>query len=243
MRATERISAISDEIKKGERVADIGTDHGYLPIKIISDGTSDFVIMSDISEGSLSKAMENCRIRGIPADKCDFMVGSGLETLEKGEVDTVVIAGLGGGAMIEILGCDIDKTRSYRKFIMEPRNKSGELRYWLFVNGFDVSSEKLVSEGDFVRKVITAAPIEGYTERPLPYPKGDIRWTYPEELSSCDPKLLSRLIGWKLDAIDESIRNMKACKNDRTKKIEELERNGEYLKELLRKAGAGKEIV
>ena len=109
---SDRLQLIADQITKGETMADIGTDHGFLPINLWETGICSKVIMTDISEPSLRKAKGYAGAYQFGSDM-DFRVGNGLQVLDKGEVDTVVIAGMGGILMTEILGEDLDKSRGY----------------------------------------------------------------------------------------------------------------------------------
>ena len=118
IKLTPRLKTIAEEIEKGETMADIGTDHGFLPIYLWEAGLCPKVIMTDISRGSLSKADENCRSLH-PETEFDLRLGSGLEVLSCGEVDSVVIAGMGGILMTEILGADVQKAWSFRKLILQ----------------------------------------------------------------------------------------------------------------------------
>lgn len=106
MKLTPRLQKIADEIKPGETMADIGTDHGFLPLFLWEQGISPQVIMADISKGSLDKAAENCRLLA-PDTDFDLRLGSGLEVLAPAEVDTVVMAGIGGNLICELLGKDL----------------------------------------------------------------------------------------------------------------------------------------
>ena len=98
MRLSKRIYALADSVNQGDSVADIGTDHGYVPMLLMRDGKSPRVIMSDISEGSLAKARETFKLAKLmdKVDASDFRIGDGLETVRKGEVDEIIIGGLGG---------------------------------------------------------------------------------------------------------------------------------------------------
>ena len=98
MRLSKRIYALADAVNQGDSVADIGTDHGYVPMLLMRDGRSPRVIMSDISEGSLTKAKETFELSRLAdkVDAMDFRIGDGLETVGKGEVDEIIIGGLGG---------------------------------------------------------------------------------------------------------------------------------------------------
>ena len=95
MKLTPRLQTIADEINPGETMADIGTDHGFLPVYLWENKISPNVIMADISAGSLAKAEENCRAF-FPDREFDLRLGNGLEILQPGEVDAVVMAGMGG---------------------------------------------------------------------------------------------------------------------------------------------------
>ncbi|MBR5230415.1 MAG: tRNA (adenine(22)-N(1))-methyltransferase TrmK, partial [Firmicutes bacterium] len=81
VKLTPRLQKIANEIKAGETMADIGTDHGFLPIYLWEEGISPNVIMADISRGSLDKARDNCRMLH-PEQEFDLRLGSGIEVLE-----------------------------------------------------------------------------------------------------------------------------------------------------------------
>lgn len=137
-------------------MADIGTDHGFLPISLFCREISPKVIMTDISEPSLKKAIQNSMIHIGPSEKnIDFRAGSGLSVLKPSEVDTVVIAGMGGKLMIDIMAADMSLTCSFNKFILQPRIGQGHLRKWLLDNGFTIIYEDLVKEGRYIPEIIT----------------------------------------------------------------------------------------
>lgn len=158
---SDRLQVIADRITKGETMADIGTDHGFLPLYLWENKICPKIIMADISEGSLKKAEDNCRLfypMELKAGDFDLRLGNGIGVLKKGEIDSVVIAGMGGLLMCKILGDDIDKTRSFKKLIMQPRNNPGRLRHFLITNGFEIADETLVREGKYICEIITAIP-------------------------------------------------------------------------------------
>ena len=102
MRISRRLYAIAVKVPRGSIAADIGTDHGYVPMLLVKNNICPRVIMSDISESSLAKARETFRLCGLDADDSCFRVGDGLSTVSEGEADTVIIAGLGGLTIIDI---------------------------------------------------------------------------------------------------------------------------------------------
>ncbi len=164
---SDRLRMMADEIEKGQIAADIGTDHGFLPLFLIENGISPKTILADISEGSLEKAKQNVEgyIRSREAEdekalrECfDFRLGDGISVLEDGEADAVVIAGMGGLLMAQIILADIKKTFSFKRLILQPRNKCGYLLRILENNGICVEKVQLVRESRFICEVITAVP-------------------------------------------------------------------------------------
>lgn len=179
VKLTPRLQIIANEIKAGETMADIGTDHGFLPIYLWETGICPHVIMADISRGSLDKARDNCQMLH-PEQEFDLRLGSGIEVLGNGEVDAVAIAGMGGILMTEILGVDLAKAHSFRRLILQPRNHVGKLRYWLLNNGFKIVNEQLVREGKFICEILTVEPIEVAVS--MNQDEDDIEYEFPHSL-------------------------------------------------------------
>lgn len=232
MRLSKRIYALRDAVNIGESVADIGTDHGYVPMLLVRDEISPYVIMSDISNDSLTKAVDTFNQVGIPCDNNQFRVGDGLSTIDNGEVDDIIIAGLGGHTIVDILSEDINKTRSFKRLILQPRKHSGALRYWLYTNSFSVENEILTSEGKFICEIITAYPSNKSSDY-IPYSDDDIRWSYPTELKNSDADLLRIRLDWKLNSIKEQIESLRASNKDNSEKIHKLENDYKYLESLI----------
>ena len=151
-----RLQKIADRIDEGETMADIGTDHGFLPIYLIENDISPSVIMTDVSQLSLMKGSDNLDMLGVDRTRADFRVGDGISVLERGETDAVVIAGMGGMLIRDIMSADMEHTCSFRKYILQPRTRQGHLRKWLLENGFTIIHEDLVEEGRFIPEIITA---------------------------------------------------------------------------------------
>lgn len=150
-----RLQKIADRINEGETMADIGTDHGFLPIYLIENNISPSVIMTDVSRPSLMKGSDNLDMLGADRRRADFRVGDGISVLEHGETDAVVIAGMGGMLIRDIMSVDMEHTCSFRKYILQPRTRQGHLRKWLLENGFTIIHEDLVEEGRFIPEIIT----------------------------------------------------------------------------------------
>lgn len=170
MKLSDRLQKIADEINQGETMADIGTDHGFLPVYLVESGKCPVVVMADISAASLEKAKDTARQHGyfgsgeqldgsvasVGAAGMVFRTGDGLSVLDPYEVDTVVIAGMGGKLIRDIMAADMELTCSFRKFVLQPRIGQGHLRKWLTENGFHIVHECVVREGRHIPEIITA---------------------------------------------------------------------------------------
>lgn len=229
---TERLAAIANEIEKGESVADIGTDHGYLPMYLTKEEISPKVIMADISKGSLNKARRNCR--GLmPEVKFDFRNGNGLRVIKKGEVDVIVIAGMGGNLICDILGRDLGKAKSCKKLILQPRTAQGRLRAWLVRKGFDIVNEQLVREGRFICEIITAVPGEPRESIKLNLEPESIKWEMPYWVANLKNPLVNEFISYKIDRENRILKSMENSKNIPAEDVKAIEDNIVYLESLL----------
>ena len=229
---TERLAAIANEIEKGESVADIGTDHGYLPMYLTKEEISPKVIMADISKGSLNKARRNCR-ELIPEVKFDFRNGNGLRVIKKGEVDVIVIAGMGGNLICDILGRDLGKAKSCKKLILQPRTAQGRLRAWLVRKGFDIVNEQLVREGRFICEIITAVPGEPRESIKLNLEPESIKWEMPYWVANLKNPLVNEFISYKIDRENRILKSMENSKNIPAEDVKAIEDNIVYLESLL----------
>ena len=233
-RLSKRIYKIAEKVRPGESAADIGTDHGYVPMLLMRNNVSPYVIMSDISDGSLAKAKETFAIAGLDVPGDCFRTGDGLSTIKPGEVDDIIIGGLGGLTIAGILADDTEKSRSFKKIIMQPRKHSGNLRYYLYTNGWDITDEDLAPEGKFICEIITAEISGEGAPRTAPYPEEDIRWKYPPEIVRADRELASKRISWKINSLAEQIENLSRSSSDTSEQAQKLENDRQYLIDLLK---------
>ena len=234
IKLTPRLKTIADEIENGETMADIGTDHGFLPLYLWEMGVCPHVIMADISKGSLSKAEENCRSLH-PDTAFDLRLGSGMEVLDTGEVEAVVIAGMGGILMTGILGADIEKSWSFKKLVLQPRNRIGQLRWWLYNNGFCISNEKLVREGKYICEVLTVVPREIAVTGDLG--PDDIEYEFPHKLIDFKNELTEEYLNKKLNLEKMILKSMSQGRQEEPARLRRQNYRVEYLEYLLRRLG------
>ena len=141
---TPRLNSILKHITK-KSVADIGTDHAYIPIYLAQNKLITHAIACDIKEGPLKIAQKNIEKYGF-SDIIETRLGGGFSPLEENEAETAVIAGMGGEMIIKILAENLQKSYSFKEIILQPMNFQAELRKWLTEHNFEVILEDLSKE-------------------------------------------------------------------------------------------------
>ena len=142
---SERLLAIAQWIPPGSRVADIGTDHGYLPIWLLQHGCAAFIAACDVREGPLEHARRSAAQYGLQ-EKLSFRLGSGLSCVAPDEIDTIVIAGMGGETILSILEAAPWTNDARYTLLLQPMTKAEVLRTWLSEQGYVFLKERLVLE-------------------------------------------------------------------------------------------------
>lgn len=145
MELTPRLQVIADQVSQGARLADVGTDHGYLPVWLLLSGRIDHAIASDLREGPLNRARETAQRSGV-AGQISFRLCNGLSHISQKEVDTVAIAGMGGETIAAILAA-AQWTRNGTLLLLQPMTGFVELRQWLQNNSYCILNERLACEG------------------------------------------------------------------------------------------------
>lgn len=154
MKLTDRLLKIASIVTEGKRIADIGTDHGYIPVYLLNKGSVPFAVLADVNKGPLENARKEVRRNGL-LGKVDLRLGSGIEVLEKGEVDEVIIAGMGGILISELLSAKPEVAKSVDKLILQPMQAQSELRRFLLNNGYEIIDEVLVKEDFRIYEILT----------------------------------------------------------------------------------------
>lgn len=145
MKLSKRLEMIASLVTEGSTVADIGTDHGYIPIWLVSRGICPRAYAMDVRKGPLARAGEHVREYGLE-DQITLRLSDGLRELKPGEADTVVIAGMGGQLICRILEEGRPVWKTTKRFILSPQSELTEVRRYLERNGFVVFREEMLEE-------------------------------------------------------------------------------------------------
>ena len=150
-----RLKLIADKVPECGVFADIGTDHAYLPIYLIKNNICTHAIASDVKPGPIRVANRNIMSHRLES-KVETRMGSGLDTLMLGEADTIVIAGMGGTLLAQLLDEGKDKAQRAKNLVLQPMNDLDIVRQWLYNNGFNIYDEQMIDEGEKIYTVICA---------------------------------------------------------------------------------------
>jgi len=143
MKLTPRLSSLAALVPFGSRLADIGTDHGKLPITLLLSGRIAAAIGSDVREGPLSHAARNAAAYGVALP---LRLASGLSAIQPEECDTISIAGMGGETIAEILSAASWTRGGKHLLLLQPMTMNAFLRQWLWANGYQITRETLCRE-------------------------------------------------------------------------------------------------
>lgn len=155
MKLSERLLKITELINDCSVLADIGTDHGYVPIYCVKCGLCKRAIACDINSGPLAAAKENINLYGL-TESILTRISDGLEALAADEADTIVISGMGGFLIRDILSAGADRITDRTRLILQPMVAAAELRQFLCRNGYRIITEKLAREEDKFYNIILA---------------------------------------------------------------------------------------
>lgn len=153
-----RLQAAANLVPRNEPLADIGTDHGQLPVWLILHGVIPFAVATDLRPGPLSKAQELAGRWNLGEDKLSFRLGNGLNTISSQEVSTIVIAGMGGETIAEILAAVPWTREPGHQYILQAMSGMDGLRRYLSMAGFCIIEEVLVEEGNTLYVILHAEP-------------------------------------------------------------------------------------
>lgn len=149
---SKRLLACSNFISPGDRVADIGCDHGYLGIYLLKNGIAKNVIAADINEMPLRSALQNAEKYGVK-DRMQFYLSDGVRNIPR-EFDTLVCAGMGGDTMVSILSAAPWLQNSKYRLVLQCQSKTPMLRQYLSDTGWYIKEEAVLRDGRFLYTVM-----------------------------------------------------------------------------------------
>ena len=168
MELSKRLQAVASLVSDGYRLADIGTDHAFIPISLTESGRIPGAVAMDVNRGPLLRAQANIREHG-QEKRIGIRISDGFAVLKQGEVDSAVIAGMGGPLMIRILKDGESVVRSLKECILQPQSEIEKVRAFLLEEGFLFLKEDMVEEdGKYYPMMKVKPPIREHREKKKP---------------------------------------------------------------------------
>ena len=151
---TPRLQAVASFVPDGARLADIGTDHAYLPVSLLLEGRIPSAVAADLRKGPLDRARQTAREHGC-TEKVKFRLCDGLSDVKSYETDVIAIAGMGGETIAEILSAAKWVKEKNLPVILQPMSSQPELRRWLVDHGYVIQREVVAREGEKFYVILT----------------------------------------------------------------------------------------
>jgi tRNA (adenine22-N1)-methyltransferase len=235
MQLSRRLQAVADLVTQGLRIADVGCDHAYTSIYLADWGISPQVIAMDVNQGPVDKAKENVKRYGC-ADRIEVRKSDGLEKLKPGEVDSILIGGMGGALTIEILKKRPDILKEIKELILQPQSEICKVRKMLMDSGFLIIKENMVlEEGKYymMMKAVQQTSVENKEDYVLTKQE---HLYYGRLLLEAKHPILREYLNWELGICEEVLQNLNteqtenslARKKDFLSKIELIHSGLEY---------------
>jgi len=220
MKLSGRLAAAASLIPNHKVIADIGTDHGYIPVYMCQEGHCPKAIAADIMPGPLQAAVTHVRQSGL-ADRIDCRLGDGLTCIQTGEADGAVICGMGGPLIVSILQASPVVWQEMEFLVLQPQSDSGAVRQYLYEAGWHIEAEEMLVEDGRLYEMMRAVP--GREAMPAPWlcDIGPVNWQrkHPllvRKIESLIGKKEHIRAGWtksrsdmsaQIQALDEEIRH------------------------------------
>ena len=142
---SQRMRAVADMVRPGSRVCDIGCDHAFVSIYLVANGIADRVIASDVRTGPCAIARDNIA-RWNMSDRIDLRLGDGLSTIHEGEAESVIIAGMGGMLITDILENGKNVVRTTRQLVLQPQSEIEHVRRYIHSHGWVIQRECMLKD-------------------------------------------------------------------------------------------------
>lgn len=225
---SQRLKVVADFVPQNSRVADIGSDHAYLPVYLMKQKQIEFGIASEVAKGPLDNAIQEIKAEGL-SDRIDTRLADGLLSVQpEDKIDCVTIAGMGGTLIKNILENGKSHLSGNELLILQPNVGEDRLRTWLMNNQYEISDETILREDGHTYEIIVAKK----TDKTVKYTEQEIKFG-PFLLKQHSDVFVEK---WEneIERIEMVIDQMSLAKHDKpVDKINSMKKEIEEIKEVL----------
>ncbi len=238
MQLSKRLCMLANLVTRGNRLADVGTDHGYVPIYLLEKGCIPSAIAMDIHPGPLGRAKEHIRRYGFEA-YIECRLSDGLHALKPGEADTMLIAGMGGGLVRRILAECRDTAGSIPEWILQPQSELYQVRRFLVEQGYGIAREHMVYEdGKYYPAMEVRPPKAKAPEGSPPENYTEAEFYFGKVSRQQNPSVLLQYLEKGLEVQGKILSSLADVRGERSQiRRREVEQMTEYMRESLKEAG------
>lgn len=223
MQLSKRLQAVADLVTPGSRVADVGCDHAYTSIYLVKNNRSSHMIAMDVNQGPIDRAKENIIKYGCE-DKIETRKSDGLEKLQKGEADTILIAGMGGALIISILSERMEVMISVKELILQPQSEIHKVRQFLQDQDFCILEENMLMEDGKYYVMMKAVPLSSVTISEVQLLTKEEHFHYGRLLLEAKNQILKEFLLWDLSLCEGIQKNLALGQSDTSQlRIKEIE--------------------
>lgn len=215
MKLSDRLQAVASFVTPGLKVVDIGTDHGYVPMYLIKEKISSYVIAMDINKGPILRAKAHIMEEGL-TEYIDIRISDGFEKIHIGEAKSAIIAGMGGELIIKILENGREIVEDLDELILSPHSEIASVREYLHKNNLKIEDEKmLIDEEKFYTIMkVTKGKDKAYSLE---------EYKYGAILIDRKDEVLMKYLKKEMEKLDKIITNLENNSSCNTKaRLEEL---------------------
>lgn len=208
MKLSERMERVARMVTEGYRLADIGTDHAYIPIYLCEEKRIPSAIAMDIGSGPLARAREHVQNAGL-SEYIELRLSNGTQKLKPGEADTFLLSGMGGLLIESILGANDEILSSAKELVLQPQSDITDLRQWLHMKGWQIICEDIVFDAGKYYPMMKAVqgPYISYTIEEYYYGRMDIQQNLPvleeyiEKQLQTEEEILEKILSYSKDTL------------------------------------------
>ena len=220
MKLSKRLDTVVSMVTKGNSVADVGCDHGFVPIKLVESGIAPYAFALDVRKGPLERASEHIKEHGL-SEKITTRLSDGLEKLSLNEADSLVMSGIGGILMMRLLKNGEEVAKTFKEMILSPQSEIEDVRRYLVENGYSIKYEHVLCDEEkyyFIFYVIVKQDERKWTDEEFCYGKDicekdtDVFLAYLEKEEKQCCQILE-----KMEQVEESDRSRQRIEQIRAK--------------------------